>query len=308
MAWRSHLSSQIRNRLASNQFWSDHSYQVSPRAHAFKVTGNTNDIRVSRKVTHLVASTNRTRTTKVKQAARHEKIKIVSQQWLLNSMSKWKKEDEGPYLVHVSESDRKRAAGEPGSSPPSDINESDIDTSDDESASSSADETEGIPGSQETLELDLEGVRPSDNYDEGQSPVDKIGEFDWSTADAELDEFMNESDSEAGSDTASETSTSSHKSDRTPRSGEKRKYGDREESGDSDGDSDAKSTLLKKQRIANKRSTGLKTVTPNSEQSLPTPGPTNDGDGGEDGDDEDEDFEDDLERELREELESADAG
>lgn len=221
-------------------------------------------------------------------------------------MSKWGKEPEGPYLVHVSESDRKRAAGEAGSSPPSDINESDIDTSDDESASSGTEEADNIPGSQETLELDLEGVGPSDNYDEGQSPVDKIGEFDWSTADAELAEFMDESDSEAGSDTASDTSSTSQKSGHAPRSGEKRKYGDREDV-DSDGDSDAESTLLKKQRIANKRSTGLSTVTPNSEQSLPTPGPTNDGEGGEEGD-EDEDFEDELERELMEELESTDAG
>jgi hypothetical protein len=55
--------------------------------------------KVSSKVTHLVASTSRTRTTKVKQAARREKIKIVNQQWLLNSMSKWQKEDEEPYLV-----------------------------------------------------------------------------------------------------------------------------------------------------------------------------------------------------------------
>jgi hypothetical protein len=55
--------------------------------------------RVNRKVTHLVASTSRTRTHKVRQAAKYEHIKIVNQQWLLNSMSKWEKEDETPYLV-----------------------------------------------------------------------------------------------------------------------------------------------------------------------------------------------------------------
>jgi len=55
--------------------------------------------RVNRKVTHLVASTSRTRTHKVRQAAKYPNIKIVNQQWLLNSMSKWQKEDETPYLV-----------------------------------------------------------------------------------------------------------------------------------------------------------------------------------------------------------------
>lgn len=55
--------------------------------------------KVSRKVTHLVASSNRTRTQKVRQAAKYPHIKIVNQQWLLNSMSKWEKEDEEPYLV-----------------------------------------------------------------------------------------------------------------------------------------------------------------------------------------------------------------
>ncbi|CAG8983996.1 hypothetical protein HYALB_00009005 [Hymenoscyphus albidus] len=263
--------------------------------------------KVSSKVTHLVASTSRTRTTKVKQAARREKIKIVSQQWLLNSMSKWKKEDEGPYLVHVSESDRKRAAGEEGSSPPSDMNETD-DSSDDESASSGGEETDSIPSNSQDMSLELDDLAPSEDYDEGQSPVEQMNNFDWNLADAELEAFMDESDSEA-SDTASEISTNS--GDRTPRSGEKRKYNDREESVDSDGDSDAESTLAKKQRVANKRSTGLKSLT--SEQSLPTPGPTNDGEGGEDDgaskgiqeDDEDDGF--DLERELMEQLENADS-
>lgn len=57
--------------------------------------------RVNRKVTHLVASTSRTRTHKVRQAAKYDHIKIVNQQWLLNSMSKWQKEDETPYLVNT---------------------------------------------------------------------------------------------------------------------------------------------------------------------------------------------------------------
>jgi len=59
----------------------------------------TNRCRVNRHVTHLVASTSRTRTHKVRQAAKYPHIKIVNQQWLMNSMSKWEKEPEEPYLV-----------------------------------------------------------------------------------------------------------------------------------------------------------------------------------------------------------------
>lgn len=55
--------------------------------------------KVSRKVTHVVVSANRTRTQKVRQAAKYPHIKIVNAQWLMDSMSKWQKEDEEPYLV-----------------------------------------------------------------------------------------------------------------------------------------------------------------------------------------------------------------
>lgn len=55
--------------------------------------------KISRKVTHLVVSANRTRTQKVRQAARYPGIKIVRQQWLTECMSRWEKVDETPYLV-----------------------------------------------------------------------------------------------------------------------------------------------------------------------------------------------------------------
>jgi RNA polymerase II subunit A-like phosphatase len=57
------------------------------------------EMKVTRKITHLVASTSRTRTTKVRQAAKYPHIKIVNQLWLVSSMSKWAKEDETDYLV-----------------------------------------------------------------------------------------------------------------------------------------------------------------------------------------------------------------
>lgn len=161
-----------------------------------------------------------------------------------------------------------------------------------------------------------------EEFDEGHSPIDNFKTFNWDTAEAELDEFMNESDTENESDNASDVSTSSKDGRAKSHSmGNKRKHSETEDNEDTD-DSDAESTLIKKQRIANSRSTGLKTVkTPSSEpSSLPTPGPTNDGEGGQDdespavlnhdenqdhegSDGENDDFEDELEKELMEELE-----
>lgn len=57
--------------------------------------------RVNKNTTHLVVSANRTRTSKVRQASKYSHIKIVNQDWLMNSISKWKKENEEPYLVCI---------------------------------------------------------------------------------------------------------------------------------------------------------------------------------------------------------------
>jgi RNA polymerase II subunit A-like phosphatase len=150
-----------------------------------------------------------------------------------------------------------------------------------------------------------------EEYEEGKSPVDNLQTFDWGGVDDELAEFMDgESDSDNASDAGSETSNESQKS---ARSGDKRKHSTTQE-GEGE-DSDEESTLAKKQRVANNRTTGLKTVkTPNSEaSSLPTPGDTVDGElnkdlSQEDGDDDDDgDYDDELERELMEELEKGEA-
>lgn len=54
---------------------------------------------VSSKVTHLVISTARPRTQKVREAAKIPSIQIVNQNWLLDCMSQWRKLDTKPYLV-----------------------------------------------------------------------------------------------------------------------------------------------------------------------------------------------------------------
>jgi len=120
---------------------------------------------------------------------------------------------------------------------------------------------------------------------------------------------MGSDDSDDDSDTSSVASGVSRKSEISGR-GTKRSRDDTE-----DDDSDEGSSLVKKQRIAKERTTGLKTVkTPNSagsESSLPTPGVTGD-EYGDEGDetpaDEVDEFgslEDGLEAELEAELAAA---
>ncbi|RFU27892.1 hypothetical protein B7463_g8438, partial [Scytalidium lignicola] len=224
--------------------------------------------RVSRRLTHLVVSSARTRTAKVKQAMRYPHIKIVNQQWLLHSMSKWTREDEGPYLLETG-----HVEGKPDGDTSSML--SSLPATDDSDNATGTDDEDTFTNSQEE-ERDEEGVIP-DDLEGGHSPIDDLKTFDWGEVDEELAEFMG-SDTDDESDTGSVESDSSRRSAASSRSNRdrKRKHDDAEEEDESDGES----TLAKKQRLANSRTTGLKTIkTPNSahsESSLPTPGVTGD--------------------------------
>ena len=70
--------------------------------------------KVNSRTTHLVAGRNRT--VKVREATRYPKIKIVTVQWLLDSLGNWKRMDEEPYLVPVHPEDKGEPYA-PGSSP-----------------------------------------------------------------------------------------------------------------------------------------------------------------------------------------------
>jgi len=181
---------------------------------------------------------------------------------------------------------------------PSSIHDSD--ESDDETGSDG--EESEVPASQEE-EADSDGVIP-DDIEPGQSPIDGLKTFDWGGADDELQDFLDgDSGNESDSSNASKDSSRSSRSAR----GIKRTRGEVMD----DDDSDTGSATLKKQRISNTRTTGLKTVTPNSgTSSLPTPGPTDERDsGGESGvqtptaDNDFGDLEDELTREFEKEWE-----
>lgn len=254
--------------------------------------------KVSRKVTHLVVPTVKSRTHKVRQAARYPNIKIVTYQWLADSISKWQRQDETQYLVELHEQDRQQNAP---SSVSSSIHESDDESFDETDTIDEDEEHESVPASQEE-EQDDEGVMPED-FEGGHSPIDDLKTFDWSEADEELAEFMG-SDSENDSDTGSVASNSSHHSRASNLSirGVKRQHSEATD----DDESDDANELIKRQRISSFRATGLKTVKTaqeSSESSLPTPCLTGGEEGGRDrgdesGVEEDDDAEDDLEAEL----------
>lgn len=84
--------------------------------------------RIGSKTTHLVAGRNRT--AKVREATRYPQIKIVTTQWLLDSLTNWRRMDEVPYLIPVHPEDR----GEPvlGSSPGSKLESSWLSSSEDD--------------------------------------------------------------------------------------------------------------------------------------------------------------------------------
>lgn len=68
--------------------------------------------RINMKTTHLVAGRNRT--AKVREATRYPDVKIVTTQWLLDSLTQWKRLDEEPYLLPVHPDDREEPIS-PGS-------------------------------------------------------------------------------------------------------------------------------------------------------------------------------------------------
>lgn len=196
---------------------------------------------VSRDVTHLVVSTLRPRTSKVRQAAEIPSIKIVSQEWLSECFCKWTKADETPYLFDIHPDDR--PGGRAAASVPIVV---ETDTDDGEDTDDRR--TNGKPrrkirlqnpklrivnplGVSHKLEEDDED---SDDEDDGQiddddlddefspfelqdgelSPTERLKGFDWGDVDDELEAFMEGSSEEdedgGGDDDETKTDDDSH--------------------------------------------------------------------------------------------------
>ncbi|KAL8655594.1 MAG: hypothetical protein Q9226_002990 [Calogaya cf. arnoldii] len=154
---------------------------------------------VTRKTTHLIAARNRT--AKVRQALKRGKgkVKIVSPQWLVDSLTQWTKLDETNYLLDVEETENSQGTngGEGGGDFLSESE--DVATEHEEEDTDTAD---GVPaGSKPALsikvrqedESDLDDVLP-DELEDQESPLGGTHE-DWDDMNDELKDFLG---SEAG--------------------------------------------------------------------------------------------------------------
>jgi RNA polymerase II subunit A-like phosphatase len=244
---------------------------------------------INARTTHLVAGRNRT--AKVREATRYPNVKIVTTQWLLDSLVSWKHLDEDPYLLPVHPDDR----GEPLSPGSRELAESSWLSSSDEATGSLWADDDGNEEMFKSSGLDDTSV-PGYDEDEQAAVHDELKEFLGSDDESE-------SDSEAWGE---ETNEGSKKRKR----GEGTDNGDDEESGEEEADeNDSKGSRLS-QRIKRsyERSTGLREVATATGSISGPSGPHDDepdatktgtDDGQDDGYPEDPDDDDDaLEREM----------
>ncbi len=178
-----------------------------------KSFGATITEKVSRDVTHVIAA--RPGTAKVKQAVKRG-IKVVGTPWLIESMQRWRKLDERPYLLEGVQKQKQDTSSDLGDN----IDRSSTHAND-FLLSSSDGETTGLDTEDEQparkkLKLDTARNGNTDAYDQvvdDGSPV-TINQDEWADIDAELKEFMG-SDAESESDTESVSSALSIREGRT---------------------------------------------------------------------------------------------
>ncbi|PGH18022.1 hypothetical protein AJ79_00648 [Helicocarpus griseus UAMH5409] len=233
--------------------------------------------KISSRTTHLVAGRNRT--AKVREATRYPKVKIVTVQWLLDSMTQWRRLDEEPYLVPVHPEDRGEPIGS-GSSKASNgsldsllSSSEEEDTSDVNSdAESDASKLRSQAGDGDLHDIDEE-ILQSSGLNE-HSPIGYDAKEQREIHD-ELREFLGSDNEDSESD--SDFSMASFGTG-TPGSsgGKKRKRGTESEesgaesnaggegagagAGEDGGGKSASSRLARKIKLSHERNTGLKNV------------------------------------------------
>lgn len=151
--------------------------------------------RIHSGITHLVVSSNRPRTAKVRTAARIPSIKIVNQNWLQDSISQWEELDETPYLVNLHPADRSGLA-------PLVMPGQNVEPTPD---AASASIQNGAP---EEEEEDLDSTAEEEDDADQRSPIEELKGFDFLGADEELDEFLaDDSDDDADGKSVSDNKT-----------------------------------------------------------------------------------------------------
>lgn len=198
--------------------------------------------RINIRTTHLVAGRNRT--AKVREATRYPNIKIVTTQWLLDSLDRWQHQDEEPYLLPVHPDDR----GEP-------VTAEEIAAG--ERASDDEEDMENV--------FELAGFKDMTHLG--------ISDEDRDAVEAELREFLGDDyESDTESDAGDPWGEEEGGADSKKRKREDDSDDAEGESGEDDGDGSGKGSRLS-QRIKRsyERSTGLREVATagGSDENLP---------------------------------------
>ncbi|KAL1962079.1 hypothetical protein VTN77DRAFT_607 [Rasamsonia byssochlamydoides] len=196
--------------------------------------------KIGSKTTHLVAGRNRT--AKVREATRYPKIKIVTTQWLLDSLTQWKHLDEEAYLVPVHPEDRGDPilGSSPGSKDPVEAESSWLSSSEEDTGVSFTDDEDA----------DEEILKSSGMT--AHSPIGYDAEQQAAVHD-ELKEFL-------GSDAESESELDEDEIFLGSESSKKRKREGEDEDQQRDEDEALGSRLAQRIKLSRERSSGLKEV------------------------------------------------
>ncbi|KAL8705530.1 MAG: hypothetical protein Q9201_001347 [Fulgogasparrea decipioides] len=204
-----------------------------------KSFGATIDEEITKKTTHLVAARNRT--AKVRQALKRGKgkVKIVSPQWLIDSLAQWIRRDETPYLLGVDETEVSQSVGET-----KDEDQLVVLSESEEVASENESEDGEVKKDVTTrtkpklsiaigdeTESDVEGLLP-DELEDQHSPVGGTDE-DWQDMHAEMKDFIGSEaeDSDGDGSVSSMGSSRSSKSTLAQRPKRAREADERQEEG-----------------------------------------------------------------------------
>lgn len=273
-----------------------HDLAVTAKAYGARI-----EERISRKVTHLVAA--RPRTQKMKQAEMRGKP-VVNTQWLTDSITRWRKMDESPYIVKYDGNDTSQRKNEDSDEILSDSEEdapSNFDSEDEDSQGSKFRPSLTINTNDEEVS-DTEGLLPTSVMDD-KSPVGGTNE-DWDAMKNELADFLGSDAEDSGSESLASgiSSVESNKSNKSTKStkstlsvrGKKRQRPE-PTPGDSESENDSPGNMKKRRGTALRQTI----VAGDKDSGLPTPDITAGEEGGQegkeggDGDEEAEDGEDD---------------
>ncbi|GAB7350968.1 hypothetical protein MBLNU459_g1467t2 [Dothideomycetes sp. NU459] len=241
-----------------------HSHDLAIWSKSFGATISEN---ITKRTTHVIASPQR-RTAKVRHAAKKpDRIKIVTQDWLFQCLSQWRKVSEDPFRIHTEVSENGDKPITVNGSPFDGLDENAPLSSSDEEAALTEEEAEPPNGFESTAaseantqeQAELAELMPSISR-EDSSPNEETNE-DWEGMNDELADFLgSEAEDESESEAESTRSTDSTNAEAGTPSAKKRKREDDGTSPTDDDDSDASqsgSKLQKRKRKALARTTSL---------------------------------------------------